>query len=63
MKRRIPNTKPCLKPQVNFPVPVELVGVADTFGESGTADDLFKKYHLTKDDIINSVKKIIKRKL
>jgi len=46
----------------NFPVPVEMVGVKDTFGESGNAMDLMKIYHLKDVDITNAVHKVLKRK-
>ena len=35
----------------NFPAPLEYVGVHDTFGESGTPDQLMQKYGLTADKI------------
>ncbi len=44
------------------PVPVELVGMPDSFGESGEPEKLLKKYGMTKQDIIRAVKKVIKRK-
>lgn len=46
----------------NIPTPLERVGVKDTFGESGTPDELYKKYGLTFNDIIKAVKKVIGRK-
>jgi transketolase len=46
----------------NFPVPQEFVAVRDTFGESGTAPELIKKYGVAKDGIIAAVKKVLKRK-
>ncbi|MCK5848117.1 MAG: transketolase family protein [Caldisericia bacterium] len=46
----------------NCPVPIEMVGINDTFGESGTPDELMEAYHLTSNDIIEKVKKVIKRK-
>jgi transketolase len=46
----------------NMPVPMERVGVMDTFGESGTPATLLVKYHLTADDIVNAVRKVISRK-
>ncbi|HLK98122.1 MAG TPA: transketolase C-terminal domain-containing protein [Hymenobacter sp.] len=46
----------------NFPAPLEYVGVHDTFGESGTPDELMKKYGLTADKIVEQVKKAISRK-
>jgi transketolase len=46
----------------NMPVPMEMVGVNDSFGESGTPEDLLQKYGLTKDSIFEAAKKAIKRK-
>jgi len=46
----------------NIPVPVEMVAVNDSFGESGEAEELLAKYHLKDIDIINAVKRAIKRK-
>jgi transketolase len=46
----------------NCPVPMERVGVMDTFGESGTPSALLKKYHLTADDIVTASRKVINRK-
>lgn len=40
------------------PTPIEFVGVHDSFGESGTPEDLMKKYGLDSVDIINAVRKI-----
>ncbi|MFQ3575344.1 MAG: transketolase C-terminal domain-containing protein [Cytophagales bacterium] len=44
------------------PAPVEMVAVNDTFGESGTPDQLMKKYKLTADDVVIAVQKVLKRK-
>jgi transketolase len=44
------------------PVPVEMVGVKDTFGESGQPWELMKKYHLMDTDIIKAVKRVLGRK-
>lgn len=44
------------------PLPMEFVGVQDTFGESGETKELRKKYGLTVDDIIKATKKVISRK-
>ncbi|MBS5788349.1 MAG: transketolase family protein [Clostridioides difficile] len=41
------------------PVCVKKVGVKDTFGESGTPAELLKKYGLTSDDIVNTVKEAL----
>ena len=46
----------------NNPVPIEMVGVADTFGESGETKELFSKYGLTVEKIKESIKKVIARK-
>ena len=46
----------------NFPAPLEYVGVHDTFGESGTPEQLMTKYGLTADKIIEQVKKVMARK-
>lgn len=46
----------------NIPVPLEMVAVKDTFGESGTPEELLEKYHLKDVDIINSGKRVIQRK-
>ncbi len=46
----------------NLPTPVEMVGVNDTFGESGTPDQLMVKYGLDTPNIINAVEKVIARK-
>lgn len=45
-----------------FPVPMEIVAVRDTFGESGKPDELLSKYHISKDDIIKAVKQVLRRK-
>ncbi len=44
------------------PVPMEMVAVQDTFGESGSPQELLKAYHLKDTDIVEAVKKVIKRK-
>ncbi len=46
----------------NFPVPIEFVGVKDSFGQSGTPEDLIEHYGLGKNSIKDAVKKIIIRK-
>ena len=47
----------------NNPVPQEYVAVNDSFGESGTPDQLMKKYGLETEDIIKAVERVLKRKL
>jgi transketolase len=46
----------------NFPVPMEFIGMPDSFGESGKYDELLKKYGLTAKNIVEAVKKVIIRK-
>ena len=46
----------------NHPVPMEFIGLQDTFGESGNPDELMEKYGMGAEDIIKAVKKVIKRK-
>ena len=45
-----------------YPVPMEFVGVQDTFGGSGDPDELMALFGLTSVTIIEAVKKVIKRK-
>jgi transketolase len=44
------------------PVPLEHVAVHDTFGESGTPDQLLTKYGLDTPDVVKAVKKVLTRK-
>lgn len=46
----------------NIPVPVEMVAVEDTFGESGKPDDLLKKYKLATEDILEKIYIALRRK-
>lgn len=46
----------------NYPVPMEFVGINDTFGESGEPDQLMKAYELTAEDIYKKALKVLKRK-
>jgi len=46
----------------NFPVPMEFIGVYDSFGESGTPEELQKKHGLKANNIIEAVKRVIARK-
>ncbi|MGY8932265.1 MAG: transketolase family protein [Flavobacteriales bacterium] len=45
-----------------LPTPLEMVGVNDTFGESGTPRQLMEKYGLTAKDIVKASIKVISRK-
>ncbi len=44
------------------PVPMEFVGIQNTYAESGTPDELMEKYGLTAHYIVDAVKKVIRRK-
>lgn len=44
------------------PTPQEFVAVNDTFGESGTPDQLMEKYNIKDTDIVKAVKTVLKRK-
>jgi len=44
------------------PVPIEMVGIDDRFGQVGTEDFLRKEYNLTADAIIEAAKRAIARK-
>lgn len=46
----------------NNPVPVEIVGVKDKFGESGEPNELLKVFGLIAEDITRAAKKVAKRK-
>lgn len=46
----------------NFPVPVERVGIADTFAESGPYLDLLDKYGMSVQAIAESVRQTLKRR-
>jgi transketolase len=47
---------------MKHPVPVEYVGVNDSFGESGTPEGLMEKYGLNAQSIVDAAQKAIKRK-
>jgi transketolase len=44
------------------PVPIEFVGIQNTYAESGTPDQLMEKYGLTAPHILAAVKRVLKRK-
>jgi len=46
----------------NFPVPIEMIGIKDTFGESGEPNELMKKYKLKANNIVDAAKRVIRRK-
>ena len=47
---------------MHYPSPQEFVAVDDTFGESGTPDQLMVKYGLDAANIVNAVERVMKRK-
>lgn len=46
----------------NYPVPIEFIGMQDSFGESGRPQELMIKYGMTANDIFNAAKKVLTRK-
>lgn len=46
-----------------YPVPAEMVGIDDTFGESGKPRELMEKYGITSKEIIEKTKSVIDRTL
>jgi len=46
----------------HYPVPVEMVGMPNTFGESGQPDELLKKYGMDKTAVVEAVKRVLARK-
>lgn len=46
----------------NYPKPLEFVAVNDSFGESGTPEELMHKYGLNAESIVRQAKKAIQRK-
>ncbi|MCB0507806.1 MAG: transketolase family protein [Bacteroidetes bacterium] len=46
----------------NYLAPIEMVAVQDTFGESGTPNQLLEKYGLMPKNIIEKVNKVLERK-
>ncbi len=46
----------------NFPAPIEMVGINDSFGESGTPAELMKKYGIDTPNIVEAVEKVLSRK-
>lgn len=47
---------------IAIPAPLEMVAVNDTFGESGTPEELMKKYGLDADHIVEQAMKVVGRK-
>lgn len=47
---------------MNYPLPMEFIGMPDSFGESGEPDQLLEKYGMSVAKIKQAVKKVISRK-
>jgi len=47
---------------IQLPTPMEFVAVNDSFGESGTEEQLMTKYGINTANIVEAVQKVIKRK-
>lgn len=47
----------------NWPVPIEYIGMPNSFGESGQPDELLEKYGMKARHIVEKAKKVIQRKL
>ena len=47
---------------INNPVPIEMIAVNDSFGESGTPEELMIKYGLDTPNIVSAALKVIARK-
>ena len=45
-----------------YPVPIEFVGVKDTFGQSGKPDELISHYEMDEKGIRTAIQKVMKRK-
>ena len=44
------------------PTIMDMIGINDTFGESGKANDLLEKYGLTSSNIVEKIKLLIQKK-
>ena len=46
----------------HYPVPIEMVGMPNQFGESGEPEELIKKFGMDTDGVIKAIHKVLKRK-
>ncbi len=46
-----------------YPVPMEFIGMQNTFGESGAPSELYEKYGMSVDAIYKAVENVLKRKI
>lgn len=45
----------------NYPVPMKIIGVEDSFGESGKPEELMEKYGLTAERIYKEARNLLKK--
>jgi transketolase len=45
----------------HYPVPVKKIGIPDVFGESGTAEELLRKFELMPDQLAERIYKWLNR--
>ncbi len=48
---------------LNYPTPIEFIGVKDKFGQSGNPHELYEHYEMGTAHIIKAVEKVLKRKV
>jgi transketolase len=46
----------------HYPVPIEMIGMPDSFGESGNPEELIKKFGMDMESIKKAIHKVLKRK-
>jgi len=46
-----------------YPVPMEMIGMPDCFGESGEAEELMQKYNMSSEAVVKAVHRLIERKI
>lgn len=47
---------------VNKPTPMRLIGIQDSFARSGSAEDLYKRNHMTVEDIVKAAEELVNAK-
>lgn len=45
-----------------FPIPIKMVGIRDSFGESGSSLELLEHFNLTTNDVVKAVREVLKMK-
>ncbi len=48
---------------LNYPIPIEFIGIKDLFGQSGTPEELLEHYEMGVSHITAAVEKVLKRKV